>query len=220
MSGSGSTLAQRPTEKDAQSGPEKDEQTPNILARLPVSERTRNVLEWFLVTFGIYVLITAVGWIGDGFSAATGGRAEELFSVAENPFVGLAIGILATVLTQSSSTTASIVVGMVAGGLPLGTAILILMGANIGTTMTAIIAAFGFSGIERTAGMTAATVHLLYNVFAMAVIMGILLLRPIPVKAAAWLGNLGAENTLYVVIWVLGVFVAIPGVMILLTSVF
>ncbi|WP_286739079.1 hypothetical protein [Kocuria sp. UBA1838] len=68
--------------------------------------------------------------------------------------------------------------------------------------------------------MTAATVHLLYNVFAMAVITGILFLRPILIKAAAWLGNLGAENTLYVVIWVLGVFVAIPGVMILLTSVF
>ncbi len=55
MSGSGSTLAQRPTEKDAQ--------TPSILARLPVSERTRNVLEWFLVTFGIYVLIDHRGGV-------------------------------------------------------------------------------------------------------------------------------------------------------------
>ena len=175
MSGSGSTLAQRPTEKDAQSGPEKDEQTPNILARLPVSERTRNVLEWFLVTFGIYVLITAVGLIGDGFSAATGGRAEELFSVAENPFVGLAIGILATVLTQSSSTTASIVVGMVAGGLPLGTAILILMGANVGTTVTSTLVSLGAAGDREQfrRGFSAASVHDMYNLLALVIFLAI-----------------------------------------------
>jgi len=54
----------------------------------------------------------------------------------------------------------------------------------------------------------------------MIVIMGIPFLRPIPVKAAVWIGDLGARNKLYVVMWVLGVFVAVPGVMILLTSVF
>lgn len=127
------------------------------------------------MTFGIYVLITAVGWIGDGFSAATGGRAEELFSVAENPFVGLAIGILATVLTQSSSTTASIVVGMVAGGLPLGTAILILMGANVGTTVTSTLVSLGAAGDREQfrRGFSAASVHDMYNLLALVIFLPI-----------------------------------------------
>ena len=111
MSGSGSSLAQRPTEKYTQSGSEKDEQTPSILARLPVSERTRNVLEWFLVAFGIHVLITAVGLIGDGFSAATGGRAEELFGFAENPFVTGAIGSVRLYASSPLITPSGVAIG-------------------------------------------------------------------------------------------------------------
>lgn len=188
MSGSGSSLAQRPTEKYTQSGSEKDEQTHSILARLPVSERTRNVLEWFLVAFGIHVLITAVGLIGDGFSAATGGRAEKLFSVAENPFVGLAIGILATVLTQSSSTITAIVVGMVAGGLPLGTAIPILMGANVGTTLTSTLVSLGAAGNrgQSRRGFSTASAHDMYNLLALVIFLPIEMMFGLLERVSTW----------------------------------
>jgi len=388
-------------------------QRPGLMDRLPISGKTRKVVEWLSVVAAVYVLITAVSLIGSGFGTATGGRAEEIFSFAQNPVIGLVIGILATVLTQSSSTTTSIVVGMVAGGLPLATAVPILMGANVGTTMTstlvslgaagdrnqfrrafsaasvhdmynllsvaiffplewafgilehvgnwfaaattgsdggiiataftgfgtavttvtdpgadliaattlaimppmwagiamifigvslillvikfissmlkvllvgnvektfhkaigrgpisgifsgllitvmvqssttttslavplaasgkfslwqiypftvganvgttmtAVIAAFGFSGFEATAAMTAAAVHLFYNIFAALVIFLIPFLRPLPIIGATWLGNLGAKNKLYVVVWLAGLFVVLPGLLIGITA--
>ncbi|MDN6487670.1 MAG: hypothetical protein L0K34_09330, partial [Ancrocorticia sp.] len=101
-------------------------------SRVERPSRGKTARDWILVAAAIYVLITAVSGIGAGFTMATGGQAGELFQFASNPFVGLVIGILATVLTQSSSTTTAITVGMVAGGLPIGIAIPVLLGANIG----------------------------------------------------------------------------------------
>lgn len=57
--------------------------------------------------------------IGDGSKAATSGNAKDLFAFATNPPIALMIGIVATALIPSSSTVTSIIVGMVAGGLPL-----------------------------------------------------------------------------------------------------
>ncbi|WVM94237.1 Na/Pi symporter [Halopseudomonas pachastrellae] len=91
----------------------------------------------------IYVLICAVSMIGSGFKAATGGQAQELFSFASNPYVGLVIGIVATALIQSSSTVTSLIVGMVAGGLPVGIAIPMIMGSNVGTTVTNTLVSLG-----------------------------------------------------------------------------
>ena len=144
---------------------------PGLMDRLPFTGRTRKVVEWFSVVLAVYILITAVSIIGSGFGAATGGRAEEIFAFAQNPVIGLVIGILATVLTQSSSTTTSIVVGMVAGGLPLETAIPILMGANVGTTMTSTLVSLGAAGDRNQfrRAFTAASVHDMYNLLSVAI---------------------------------------------------
>ena len=75
---------------------------------LPLHGRRLRAAEWVTVALGIYVLITAVTLIGSGFKLAAGQSAGELFQFASNPFVGLMIGLLATALTQSSSTTTSI----------------------------------------------------------------------------------------------------------------
>ena len=144
---------------------------PGLMDRLPFTGRTRKVVEWFSVVLAVYILITAVSIIGSGFGAATGGRAEEIFAFAQNPVIGLVIGIFATVLTQSSSTTTSIVVGMVAGGLPLETAIPILMGANVGTTMTSTLVSLGAAGDRNQfrRAFTAASVHDMYNLLSVAI---------------------------------------------------
>ncbi len=70
--------------------------------------------------------------------------AENLIKATSNPFIGLFIGIFATSIMQSSSTTTSILVGMVASGiLTVGNAVPIIMGANIGTTITNTLVALG-----------------------------------------------------------------------------
>lgn len=139
---------------------------------------TRQWLSWLLVVTLIYLLLAAVGAIGDGFKAATGDNAKELFAFATNPFVGLMIGLAATALIQSSSTVTSIIVGMVAGGLPIPIAIPLIMGANIGTSLTSTIVSLGHirSGQEFHRAFAAATVHDAFNITAVTILLPLELL--------------------------------------------
>ena len=67
--------------------------------------------------------------------------------------------------------------------------------------------------------LQAALVHLLFNLFATLLIYGLPFLRNIPVLGATTLARLGADNKLYIVGWVLGVFLALPALLIFLTVV-
>lgn len=166
------------------------------LAWLPLTGRTQNLVEWFVVGAAIYILITAVSGIGSGFKMATGDQAGELFQFAANPFVGLVIGILATVLTQSSSTTTSIAVGMVAGGLPIEIAIPILLGANIGTTVTSTLVSLGMAKdkdvFRRAFG--AASVHDMYNLLSVAIFLPLELMFGILQRSSQWLADATAGS--------------------------
>lgn len=148
----------------------------------PSLPATRQWLSWLLVVALIYLLLAGVGAIGDGFKAATGSNARELFAFATNPLVGLMIGLVATALIQSSSTVTSIIVGMVAGGLPIPIAIPLIMGANIGTSLTSTIVSLGHirSGEEFRRAFSAATVHDAFNITAVAILLPLeLLFQPL-----------------------------------------
>ncbi len=153
---------------------------------LPGSANESNVqsnwLSWLLVSFLIYVLLAAVGAIGSGFKAAAGSDAKELFAFASNPGIALIVGVVATALIQSSSTVTSIIVGMVAGGLPIAIAIPMIMGANIGTSLTSTLVSLGHirNGEEFKRAFSAATVHDSFNILAVAILLPLeLLFRPL-----------------------------------------
>jgi len=148
-------------------------------------------LSWLLVGALVYSLLAAVGAVGDGFKLATANNARELFAFATNPFVGLMIGLVATSLIQSSSTVTSIIVGMVAGGLPVSIAIPLVMGANIGTSLTSTIVSLGHvrDGKEFHRAFSAATVHDAFNLVAVAILLPIeLLFSPLRLSAEALAG--------------------------------
>lgn len=152
------------------------EETPRLISpfeRLGFSGRTLDVINWLAVVAAVYVLITAVNVIGTGFKAATGDQAETLFAFATNPIIGLMIGVAATALTQSSSTTTSVTVGLVAGGLPLAVAIPIILGANIGTTLTNTLVSLGMVRDKEQfrRGFAAATVHDFFNLIAVLIFL-------------------------------------------------
>ncbi len=138
-----------------------------------LTPRTVSVLNWLIVAASVYVLITAVNVIGSGFSIAAGDQAAVLFSFAANPVVGLMIGVVATALTQSSSTTTSVTVGLVAGGLPLSIAVPIILGANIGTTLTNTLVSLGMVRDKEQfrRGFAAATVHDFFNLLAVLIFL-------------------------------------------------
>ncbi|MFT3942855.1 MAG: Na/Pi symporter [Ancrocorticia sp.] len=160
-----------------------------LLTRIHLQGRARSVAEWFSVVFAVYILITAVAGIGAGFRMAAGNRAAELFDFADNPFVGLVIGILATVLTQSSTTTTSIAVGMVAGGLPIDIAIPILLGANVGTTVTSSLVSFGMARNKKVfrRAFGAATVHDMYNLLSVLIFLPLELMFRLLERSSGWL---------------------------------
>ncbi len=118
------------------------------------------------------------------FSADVPGMVEMATS---NPVVSLFIGILTTAVIQSSSSTTSIIVAFVgAGTLSFGNAIPMIMGANIGTSVTGIIVAFGQvrNRLEFHRSFAAAIVHDFFNLFAVLVFLPIELSTGIIAKSA------------------------------------
>lgn len=136
-------------------------------------QSSNNALKWLGVIFLVYLLICAVGMIGSGFKGATKNDAEQLFSFATNPFMGLVIGIVATALIQSSSTVTSIIVGLVAGGLPVEMAVPMVMGANVGTSITNTIVSMGHvrDKEEFKRAFAAATVHDYFNLLSVIIFL-------------------------------------------------
>ncbi|MCV6615081.1 MAG: Na/Pi symporter [Cellvibrionaceae bacterium] len=130
-------------------------------------------MQWAMIVALVYLLLVAVGMIGGGFKAATGDQAKELFAFASNPLAALVIGTIATALIQSSSTVTSIIVGLVAGGLPVEIAIPMVMGANIGTTITNTIVSLGHvrQGQEFKRAFAAATIHDFFNLISVVIFL-------------------------------------------------
>ena len=133
----------------------------------------RTVLNWLLLLALVYLLVAAVSIIGDGFKQATGDQAKQLFEFSANPFVGLMVGVIATALIQSSSTVTSIIVAFVAGGLPVSIAIPMIMGSNIGTTLTNTLVSLGHvrDKEEFRRAFSAATVHDFFNLLAVVIFL-------------------------------------------------
>lgn len=124
--------------------------------------------------FFLYVFLVGIKSLEDGISSFGGEFVDQVFTSVANPIAGLAAGILATVLVQSSSVTTSAIVGLVgAGVLPVETAVPMVMGANIGTTITNTLAALGHvrQGAYFQRAFAAATVHDYFNILAVAVLL-------------------------------------------------
>lgn len=145
---------------------------PQILSASTV-EKNNNWHRWLLLALLVYVMLLAVSMIGSGFKYAAGDHARELFNFASNPILGLIIGMVSTALIQSSSTVTSIIVGMVAGGLPITIAVPMMMGANIGTSITNTLVSLGHVAKkeEFQRAFNAATIHDFFNVLSVLIFL-------------------------------------------------
>ena len=145
--------------------------------------------QWAVLCVLIYFMLLAVSIIGNGFNTMTSGHAEGLFEFASHPVTGLIIGILATALIQSSSTVTSIIVAMVAGGLPITLAVPMMMGANVGTSITNTIVSMGHIHDKREyeKAFQAATIHDVFNVMAVIIFLPLEVLFGILERISGWL---------------------------------
>lgn len=161
-------------------------------AATPAQSGGSNALQWVGVLALVYLLICAVGMIGGGFKMAAGDQAKVLFDFANNPFAGLVVGTVATALIQSSSTVTSIIVGLVAGGLPVSLAVPMVMGANIGTSITNTIVSLGHvrAKEEFKRAFAAATVHDFFNLLSVVIFLPLEIAFGFLEKIGAYLAGL------------------------------
>lgn len=90
---------------------------------------------------GLGIFLLGIKFMGDGLQKSAGDRLRDILDkFTSNPFMGVLAGMIVTILIQSSSGTTVLTVGLVnAGFMTLRQAIGVIMGANIGTTVTAFI---------------------------------------------------------------------------------
>ncbi|WP_029805218.1 Na/Pi symporter, partial [Vibrio parahaemolyticus] len=135
------------------------------------------------------------------------------------PIHGIVSGSLVTVLVQSSSTTTSLMVPLVGTGvLKVRDIYPFTLGANIGTCITALLAATAVSGEFAVFALQIALVHLTFNILATLFIFGIPFLREIPVKGAEMISELAIKNKAVVGGYLMSVFIILPGAILALTT--
>ncbi|MGD1949103.1 MAG: Na/Pi symporter [Leptolyngbyaceae cyanobacterium] len=145
----------------------------------------------------IYGLFSSIDLLNFGFQSILGPQVAGLLDLAVNPWLGLLLGILATALVQSSSIVTTLLVALVAGGLPIATAIPIVMGANLGTTITNTLVSLGYMGDDKDfeRGFAAATIHDCFNLLALLIFFPLeLLLHPLE-RLSYWVLQQGVSVT-------------------------
>ena len=148
--------------------------------------------------------------------AAMHARVETIVSRALGGRVifAMLVGMVVTVMVQSSSITTSLLVPLAGAGLlTLPQAFPITIGANIGTTVTALLAALAASGANAQAGLTIALVHLLFNISGTALVFPVEAIRGVPLGAAQWLADTAVRSRKWALLYVAGMFYGVPALL-------
>ncbi len=127
----------------------------------------------FYLLLSLFLFLLAIDLIGYSFKLLNKDVAESIIQLTSNPFIGLFIGLLITALIQSSSTSTSMVVAIVASGsIGLTEAIPIIMGANIGTTLTSTLVSLSYitKKNEFRKAMSAGVVHDFFNILVVIIL--------------------------------------------------
>ncbi len=170
-------------------------------SREPAGRELSTAARATLVVALLYLFLTGVELLSGGFKTMGAGFVDGLFEGVSNPLGGLFVGLLATVLVQSSSVSTSVIVGLVASGVVgADEAVPMIMGANLGTTVTNTLASLGHMrrDMEFRRAFAAATVHDFFNILAVIVFLPLELATGYLSSTAGWIteqviGSSGAE---------------------------
>ncbi|MGB9595063.1 MAG: Na/Pi symporter [Candidatus Poribacteria bacterium] len=139
-----------------------------------ITGKYNSLINLLFFAFFLYLFFASIELMEIAFKGVGKGFAEQLIKTTSSPFVGLFVGILATSIMQSSSLTTSMLVGMVSSGImTITNAIPIVMGANIGTTVTNTIVAMTSATRKQEFGkaFASAIVHDFFNILTMLILM-------------------------------------------------
>ena len=161
-------------------------------------DRLLTIVKILGVAASLYLFIVGIGGMGYSFKLFGKEFSQKILEATSSPLIGLFIGILATTIVQSSSTTTSIVIGMVAAeAIGVRSAIFMIMGANIGTTVTAKLVSLGH--ITRKAefrrAFAASSVHDTFNLITVSLLYPLEYFFHILERAATWMGRIFVDVT-------------------------
>ncbi|WP_245830836.1 Na/Pi symporter [Marivirga sericea] len=126
-----------------------------------------------MIASTIFLFLLAIDFIGYSFRLLNKDIANSIINLTANPFISLFIGLLITAIIQSSSTSTSMIVAIVASGsLEFSDAIPMIMGANIGTTLTSTLVSLSFitNRDEFRKAIGAGVVHDFFNILVVAIL--------------------------------------------------
>ena len=135
----------------------------------------------------LFIFLIGVNTLSASFKMMGVEFAQTLFNLSTHPLVSLFVGILATVLVQSSSTTTAIIVGLCSSGtLSIGGAVPMIMGANLGTSVTNTLVSLSYIKNKQnfTRAFSAATVHDIFNILTVIFLLPLELATGILEKTA------------------------------------
>ncbi len=127
---------------------------------------------YMLVAFLLFIF--AIDLLTVSMSQLNSSVANDLFLATKNPFVSLFIGLLMTALIQSSSTvTASVVAVVASGSMTLEQAVPLVMGANIGTTLTSTLVSFSYLMKKKAfkRALSAGILHDIFNIMTVVILL-------------------------------------------------
>ncbi len=168
-----------------------------------------------MLIFAVLVLFMTLSYIVKIMKGLMGSKTEVVFNnlIKKSGLLGILIGTIFTMIIQSSSMTTSLLVPLAGAGIASIEAIFpITLGANIGTTVTAILASLATNKL----GLTIAFVHLLFNFIGVLLIYPIPAIRNIPITLAKKFGEIVATNKKLAILYVLFLFYVLPWVLVLI----
>ena len=170
-----------------------------------------------LFIFGALLLLVQV------MRAASQSRIEVFITrfLGRRVFVSMLLGAVVTVMVQSSSITTSLLVPLAGAGLlTLEQAFPVTIGANVGTTVTALLATLAVSGANAHSGVEIALVHVLFNLSGIALIYPVPFIRRLPLVAARSLAASAVESRKWALLYVVGLFYGLPAILVVLNKFF
>ena len=141
--------------------------------------------------------------------------------LGRSAILSILVGAMLTVMVQSSSVTTSVLVPLAGAGiLSLQHAFPVTLGANIGTTVTALLASLAVSGVNAQAGVVIGLVHLLFNMTGTLMVYPAKQIRRIPLAAAEWMAGLAARSRQWALFYVIILFYGLPAAFAFLNRLF
>ncbi len=173
---------------------------------------------YLIFPLGIIMLFLSLRLLTKSFEGRITGTIDARMNryLFGHPRQAFLTGLLTTSVLQSSSVTTSLMVPLSANTkIALPRVFSYLIGANIGTTITAILAAIILGPASETA-LAIAFVHLLFNVFGAILLYPIPVIRSVPILLARKLGTVARDNRVIPVVYLIVLFFLIPGALVLL----